>query len=51
MASILLVDDDDSLRAFLRHILEEDGHQIREATNGQVGLTLYREKPADGIDP
>ncbi len=47
MASILLVDDDDSLRAFLRHILEEHGHQIREATNGQVGLTLYRERPAD----
>ncbi|WP_413933561.1 response regulator [Nitrospira sp. BLG_1] len=47
MASILIVDDDDSIRTLLRHILEEDGHQIREATNGHAGLTLYREQPAD----
>lgn len=47
MASILILDDDESLRALLRYILEEDGHQIREATNGRNGLTLYREKPAD----
>ncbi|HMS83309.1 MAG TPA: response regulator [Nitrospira sp.] len=47
MASILIVDDDDSLRVLLRRILEDDGHQIREAANGHVGLTLYREKPTD----
>lgn len=47
MASILIVDDDDSFRALVRHILEENGHEIREARNGQVGLTLYREKPTD----
>ena len=47
MASILIVDDDAPIRTLLRHILEEDGHQIREAPNGEVGLTLYREAPAD----
>ena len=47
MASILIVDDDDSLRALLRRILEEEGHLIQEAVNGLAGLTLYREKPAD----
>lgn len=47
MASILIVADDDSFRALVRHILEENGHEIREATNGQVGLMLYREKPTD----
>ncbi len=47
MASILLVDDDAPIRTLLRHILEEDGHHIREASNGEVGLTLYREAPAD----
>ena len=47
MASILIVDDDAPIRTLLRHILEEDGHQIREAPNGEVGLTLYREVPAD----
>jgi two-component system response regulator (stage 0 sporulation protein F) len=47
MASILIVDDDAPIRAVLRDILEEEGHQIREAADGQIGLTLYREAPAD----
>lgn len=47
MASILIVEDDAPVRALLRDILEEDGHHIREAENGHIGLTLYRESPAD----
>ena len=49
MASILIVDDAAPIRALLRHILEEDGHHIREAADGQIGFTLYRETPADLI--
>lgn len=45
MASILIVEDDTSIRGFLRHILEADGHQIREAVNGHLGLLLYRVRP------
>jgi two-component system, response regulator, stage 0 sporulation protein F len=47
MASILIVDDEAPLRTLLRCILEEDGHQVREAANGHIGLTLYRQNPAD----
>ena len=47
MASILIVDDDAPIRAALRDVLEQDGHQIREAADGQIGLMLYRETPAD----
>lgn len=47
MASILIVDDDASMRGFLRSILEADGHQLREAANGHLGLLLYREAPTD----
>ncbi len=47
MAAILIVDDDSAIRALLRRILEEDGHQIREAASGHIGLTLYRETPPD----
>ena len=47
MASILIVEDDAPVRALLRDILEKDGHHIREAENGQIGLTLYRDSPAD----
>ncbi len=47
MASILVVDDDASIRTLLRTILEIDGHQIREAENGDIALRLYRDEPAD----
>jgi two-component system response regulator (stage 0 sporulation protein F) len=47
MASILIVEDEDSIRHLLRRILEEDGHEVREAPNGKIGLTLYRQAPAD----
>ena len=47
MASILIVDDDAPIRTLLRCILEEDDHHIREAPNGEVGLMLYREAPAE----
>jgi two-component system response regulator (stage 0 sporulation protein F) len=47
MASILIVDDEAAIRSLLRRILEQDGHQVREAANGQIGLALYRQEPAD----
>ena len=47
MASILIIDDDASIREFVRRVLEADGHQVREAANGDFGLVLYREAPAD----
>lgn len=47
MATILIVDDDAPIRGALRDILEAEGHQIREAADGRIGLMLYREAPAD----
>ncbi|NOU12299.1 MAG: response regulator [Nitrospira sp.] len=47
MASILIIDDNASIREFVRRILEADGHQIRDAANSHIGLVLYREAPAD----
>jgi two-component system response regulator (stage 0 sporulation protein F) len=49
MASILIIDDEVSIRTFLRQILEEDDHQILEAADGHKGLTLYRNTPADVV--
>ena len=40
MASILIVDDELSMREFLRILLEKEGHQIVTATNGLVALEL-----------
>lgn len=47
MASILIIDDHASVRTLIRSVLEGDGHQVREAENGEVGLSLYRDTPAD----
>lgn len=49
MASILIVDDEAPIRLFLRRVLEEHGHEIREAANGHSGLALYRKAPADVV--
>lgn len=47
MATILIIDDEPSIRALVRAILEGDGHSVREASNGRHGLDLYRERPVD----
>lgn len=48
MARILVIDDDKTVRTYLRAILEgEDGHQLEEALNGNEGSSLYRTDPFD----
>ena len=38
MAQILIVEDDPSIRRFLRRTLERDGHHVEEAEDGRRGL-------------
>ena len=49
MATILIIDDEEPMRALLRTTLEAAGHTVVEAANGRVGLDLYRLKPTDLI--
>ncbi len=49
MAHILIIDDDEDVRFLLRDILEREGHEVRDASNGKKGLKLQRESPADLI--
>ena len=49
MPRILIIDDEEQVRLYLRRILEPEGHEVVEAGNGKVGLHLYREEPADLI--
>jgi DNA-binding NtrC family response regulator len=44
---ILLIDDDATIRRMLRVVLEREGHEVREASNGRDALRLERESPAD----
>ena len=47
MATILVIDDQESIRALLRATLEGAGHEVTEAPNGRLGLELYRFRPTD----
>jgi DNA-binding response OmpR family regulator len=47
MARILLIVDNDTVRALLRENLELEGHTVIEARDGQEGLDLFRQAGAD----
>jgi len=47
MARILVIDDEQAVRLFLREILETDGHEVVDAPDGKAGLRLFSEEPAD----
>ena len=38
---ILLIDDSDSERMVIRKMLESGGHEVREAANGDEGVTMF----------
>jgi len=49
VATILVIDDQEPIRALLRIALEGAGHEVFEASNGRLGLELYRARSADLI--
>ncbi len=49
MPTILIIDDEEPIRALLRTTLEAAGYEVMEAANGRQGLALYRLRPTDLI--
>ena len=49
MGTILVVDDEEQVRGFLRKALERFGHAVLEANNGKEGLRIYQNQPADVV--
>jgi YesN/AraC family two-component response regulator len=47
MARILLIDDEELVRATLRILLEETGYEVIEAANGRKGVARQNETPCD----
>jgi len=47
MQRVLVIDDDEQVRALLYEILDRAGFAVIEASNGVEGLKLYRSQPAD----
>jgi two-component system NtrC family response regulator len=44
---ILLIDDDDSLRRVTEYTLQEEGYTVLTASNGRVGLDVFRSSSVD----
>jgi two-component system response regulator PilR (NtrC family) len=49
MANLLIVDDELSMRQFLTHLFQREGHSIRVAENGRRALEMQRQQPVDVI--
>ncbi len=47
MAQIVIVDDEEDIRTTLRGILEDEGHEVREAASGEQGLDVLSEVNPD----
>lgn len=47
MARILVVDDEPQIRDTLHRVLEAAGHEVREAPNGKIALSLVPETRPD----
>ncbi len=47
MATILVIDDNNQIRALIRQALEEAGHDVLDASDGAMGVRCYRENPTD----
>ncbi len=45
--NVLFVDDEEQLRKIFKKALEKFGYKVRVAANGNEGIKLFRENPAD----
>ncbi|HVS33835.1 MAG TPA: response regulator [Thermoanaerobaculia bacterium] len=47
--SILVVDDDSSIRTLVRTLLQREGFQVEEAESGNNAITQIMKKPFDAV--
>lgn len=47
MATILVIDDEESIRNLLKEVLERANHRVLEASDGREGLRLYQQNKVD----
>ena len=47
MARILVIDDEEDMRAAIRNVLVDEGHEVWEAGDSEYGLARIRESPPD----
>jgi DNA-binding NtrC family response regulator len=47
MARILIIDDQESIRRVVRRALEQDGHEVFEASDGEIGMEILETQTFD----
>jgi len=47
LALILIIEDEEEIRAMLKQVLEDSAYEVLDAPDGTRGVELYRERPAD----
>ena len=47
MSKILVLEDDAKLRELLREALEEAGHEVADAADGDAGMRAFKRSPVD----
>src|ERR671930_566545 len=49
MARILVIDDQEAIRRIVRRALEQDGHQVMDASDGEIGMQVLARHPVDVV--
>jgi CheY-like chemotaxis protein len=49
MNSVLIIEDDEFVQSMLKQTFERAGYEVATASNGRIGLQLYRCKPFDVV--
>ncbi|MBN2530695.1 MAG: response regulator [Deltaproteobacteria bacterium] len=47
MQKILVIEDDNAVRLSLQMMLEDGGYAVKVAENGEEGIEIFKEEPAD----
>ena len=47
MYHVLIIEDDDEVRLYLKRILTRAGYAVTAVSNGREGVETFRDKPAD----
>jgi len=49
MARIIVIDDQEPIRRIVRRALEQEGHEVLDASDGEIGMQLLERQAADVV--
>jgi len=49
MARIIVIDDQEPIRRIVRRALEQEGHEVLDASEGEMGMRLLEQHAADVV--